>query len=255
VVNRALVKQHLKQATRRTIGEPYVGKRLKLRWLASRLADLDLRPRQILDAGAEDATFSYWLADRWPKATVTAVDIDEEAIAACIAARPASYANRVTFRATAFEALPPDTYDLVTAFDVLEHIVDDKAALVALKDAAKPGAYLLLHVPQPTYTNHRGEAYTWADEDAWQSNPGHVRAGYTLDGLSALVEAAGLEVVSGEWWNRKYAALAHAVYNRLERPTMLRLLSVPVTDVCAVLDRRRPAAEGNTVWVVARKPA
>jgi hypothetical protein len=51
-----------------------------------------LQPSCILDAGAEDATFVYWLADLYPDATITAVDIDADGTAACRAARPPSYA-------------------------------------------------------------------------------------------------------------------------------------------------------------------
>ncbi len=86
--DRTQFKQQSKQALRRTVGEPYVGKRLKLRRLNDEMPLLNLHPRMILDAGAEDATFVYWLADRYPDAIVTAVDIDEVAVASCLAARP-----------------------------------------------------------------------------------------------------------------------------------------------------------------------
>jgi hypothetical protein len=82
-MRRALVKQHAKQFVRRSIGEPYVGKRLKLRRLDGVLPTLGLRPSSVLDAGGEDATFVYWLADLYPEATITAVDIDADAIDAC----------------------------------------------------------------------------------------------------------------------------------------------------------------------------
>src|SRR4051812_12790621 len=88
---RSVAKQRAKQLVRRVIGEPYVGKRLKMRRLGHVLPELNLRPSNILDAGTEDATFVYWLADRYPTARVTAVDIDATAIEACRAARPAAY--------------------------------------------------------------------------------------------------------------------------------------------------------------------
>jgi 2-polyprenyl-3-methyl-5-hydroxy-6-metoxy-1,4-benzoquinol methylase len=120
--NRQLAKQRIKQAVRRTIGEPYVGKRLKMRSLNRVMPALMLAPRAILDAGAEDATFVYWLADRYPEARVFATDIDALATSACIAARPRKYDNRVEFRIGSFDDLEPESFDLVTAFDVLEHI-------------------------------------------------------------------------------------------------------------------------------------
>jgi SAM-dependent methyltransferase len=253
-VDRRLVKQLAKQAVRRTIGEPYVGKRLKLRRVAPAMRRLGLDPRTILDAGAEDATFVYWLADAYPKAHVSAVDIDEQAMAACTAARPAKYADRVDFRVGYFADLEPSSFDVVTAFDVLEHIDDDSAAVADLYQALRPGGWLLVHVPRNQWTHADGRVEVVAPEDAWQINPGHVRMGYSPEGLRALIAGAGFDVVDEDIWLRRQAVRAHAAYTRLEHPAALRLLSLPVTDVLSVLDRRRPAAEGNSVWLVARRP-
>ena len=87
-------KQHIKQLVRQSIGEPHVGKRFKMHHLNSVMPRLNASPRAILDAGAEDATFVYWLANRYPAATVLAVDIDQEAISNCLVNRPPKYRNR-----------------------------------------------------------------------------------------------------------------------------------------------------------------
>jgi SAM-dependent methyltransferase len=42
---------------------------------------------------------------------------------------------------------PDDSFDLVAALDVLEHVDDDVAALDALVRLAKPGAYIIVTVP------------------------------------------------------------------------------------------------------------
>jgi trans-aconitate methyltransferase len=243
--------QRLKQLVRRLVGEPYVGKRLKLRSAARALDRLSLTPRRILDAGSEDATFVYWLADRFPNSLVLGVDIDEAAILACRENRPARYRSRVDFRATSFAELPEAAFDLVTAFDVLEHISDDFAALRDLHRALEPGGTLLVHVPRDQWTDPRGHVSRIADEDAWRVNAGHVRAGYSPDGLRALVTSAGFEVREVDVWLRRWGAVAHEVYARLEHPRPLRALTIPVTDACAFFDRGRPPDEGNTVWVVA----
>lgn len=248
-------KQRAKQVTRRLIGEPYVGKRLKLRRVGPAMKALDVQPRRILDAGAEDATFVYWLADRYPKATVLAVEIDAEAIAACVAACPRQYEDRVEFRVSYFADLEPESLDLVTAFDVFEHIDDDLGAARDLYRALAPGGHLLVHVPRDVWTHRDGREERVPDEEAWRINPGHVRQGYSPERMRELLEGAGFEVLEQDTWLRRYGVVAHEVYERLEHPAPLRLFSVPVTDLMSVLDRRRPAAEGNTVWTVARKPA
>jgi SAM-dependent methyltransferase len=254
VLNRGNAKQYAKQALRRTVGEPYVGKRLKLRRLPRAMKTLDT-PRSILDAGAEDATFVYWLADRYPEAQVTAVDIDAAAIAACLEARPSKYADRVHFRVSYFADLEPGSFDLVTAFDVLEHIDDDLGAARDLYAALRPGGTLLVHVPRDRWLTRDGTVHRVPDEDAWQINAGHVRTGYSPERMRALLTDAGFRVLDVQTWVGRWGTLAHSVYSRLEHPTPLRALSLPVTDVCAWLDARNPDMDGNTVFAWAEKPA
>ena len=249
-----VVKQRIKQVVRRTVGEPYVGKRLKLRAVGRELDAMQLHPRAVLDAGAEDATFVYWLADRYRDASVLATDVDEAAMEACRATRPERYVNRVAFRAGTFDTLPPDAFDLVTAFDVLEHIEDDRGALRQLHRSLRPGGSLLVHVPRDRWRRTDGMIERVPDSEAWRVNPGHVRFGYSPTGLRELVEAAGFEVVDVQTWVRAWGVRAFSLYTRVERILPLRLMTIPFTDLAAVLDRRRPADEGNTVWLHARRP-
>jgi SAM-dependent methyltransferase len=248
-----LAKQRAKQIVRRTIGEPYVGKRLKLRFMNALLRSLDLQPTAILDAGAEDATFVYWLADLYPRASVTAVDIDAVAMSACRAARPRRYAERVEFVTETFSGLADDSFDLITAFDVLEHIENDRGAVADLARSLRPGGTILVHVPRNQWTTRSGIVHSVPDAEAWRINDGHVRHGYSVDGLRELLAGAGLLVEDIQLRLGPWGVLAFSVYGRLEHPS-LRLLTLPVTDVCAFLDRR-PSPDGNAVFARARKPA
>jgi SAM-dependent methyltransferase len=81
------------------------------------------------------------------------------------------------------------TIDLVVAFDVLEHIVDDAAALREVERVLRPGGCLLVTVP--------------ADMDLWSAHDeavGHVRR-YSYEALSDVTTAAGLQVDSIRSWN------------------------------------------------------
>ena len=74
-------------------------------------------------------------------------------------------------------------YDLIVLLDVLEHIPDDKAALVALRPKLKPGGRLLLAVPaMPTL---------WSGHDVAH----HHQRRYTAETLEAVVQAAGFRKV------------------------------------------------------------
>jgi SAM-dependent methyltransferase len=252
-VSMAASKQRAKQVIRRTIGEPYVGKRLKQIRLGKELDRLDLKPARILEAGSEDATFVYWLADRYRQASVLAVDIDSDAISSCLAARPRPYSHRVDFQVRDFADLESSSFDLITAFDVLEHVADDVAAVRDLAVALRPGGTLLVHVPRNRWRAWNGEIHTLPDQEAWKIQPGHVRVGYSPDGLRSTLEQGGLEVVDVQVWLGRLGVAAHAIYGLLEHPALLRLLSVPVTVAAARIESRYPTPDGNAVFARATK--
>ena len=73
-------------------------------------------------------------------------------------------------------------FDCVFAFDVLEHIEDDRAALAQWVSWLRQGGTLVLSVP--------ARMSLWTAGDEWA---GHFRR-YERDALKALVEAAGLRI-------------------------------------------------------------
>jgi SAM-dependent methyltransferase len=73
-------------------------------------------------------------------------------------------------------------FDVVSAFDVVEHCADDRLALAELVRVLVPGGRLLLSVP--------AYQWAWSDHDV---RAGHHRR-YTRPRLVALVKGAGLRV-------------------------------------------------------------
>lgn len=80
--------------------------------------------------------------------------------------------------------------DLVTAFDVIEHIDDDVAALRSLRQALKPGTGVLL-ITVPAYQ------WLWSPHDDLNQ---HKRR-YTKRALRKRLGEAGLEVVRLSYFN------------------------------------------------------
>lgn len=81
------------------------------------------------------------------------------------------------------------TLDLVVAFDVLEHLHDDKAAATGVFDVLRPGGHFLVAVP--------------ADPRLWSAHDdavGHVRR-YTRASLTELLAGAGFELGRMDSWN------------------------------------------------------
>ncbi|MDY0301954.1 MAG: class I SAM-dependent methyltransferase [Trichlorobacter sp.] len=81
------------------------------------------------------------------------------------------------------------SFDLVCLLDVLEHIEDDKTALLRAGQLLKPGGRLLVTVP----------AYNWL----WSAHDTahHHRRRYTANRLQQLAAAAGLDVIRSGYFN------------------------------------------------------
>lgn len=81
------------------------------------------------------------------------------------------------------------TLGLVVAFDVLEHIDDDKTAVREIQRCLKPGGHLLVAVP--------ADMRLWSDHDA---AVGHVRR-YEREEILDRVREAGFQDVEARSWN------------------------------------------------------
>jgi SAM-dependent methyltransferase len=71
--------------------------------------------------------------------------------------------------------------DLVTAFDIIEHVEDDGAAFAELGRVCRPGGHMLVTVP--------AFQFLWGNQDIVS----HHRRRYTLAELGAHVRSAGFE--------------------------------------------------------------
>jgi len=126
-------------------------------------------PRRVLDVGSADGPSVGWLRGRGQHVSL---DLDPRGLES-----PDGVCGSVL-------ALPfaDGAFDVVTAFDVVEHCDDEARALGELERVLAPGGRLLLSVP----------AYQWAWSDHDVAN-GHYRR-YTRPRAVEAVEAAGLTV-------------------------------------------------------------
>ncbi|HEX8425815.1 class I SAM-dependent methyltransferase [Hymenobacter sp.] len=81
------------------------------------------------------------------------------------------------------------SFDLVVASDVLEHIEDEAQALREWARVLRPGGRLLIFVP--------AFQFLWGKHDIINQ---HFRR-YTANQLATAMQAAGLEVSRGSYWN------------------------------------------------------
>jgi SAM-dependent methyltransferase len=113
------------------------------RLLAGILSRIALPPRaRVLEVGTGTGNTLRVLERSYPDATLVGVDLFEEALTI---ARRRTGAHLVRARV---EHLPFDRpFDLLAAFDVIEHVSDDRAALAALRSLLASGGSLVLTVP------------------------------------------------------------------------------------------------------------
>ena len=134
----------------------------------------------IYDAGAGYGQYSYWLSGFSPKWKVTAVDVKEEQVADCNGFFQAIGRPQVKFEVgDVTKYTQPNTFDLVVCVDVMEHILEDEAALRCYSTSLKPGGMLIISTPSDqggSDVHDEGEG-SFIEE--------HVRDGYNLEDLKA----------------------------------------------------------------------
>ena len=90
------------------------------------------------------------------------------------------------------------TYDLIGAFDVIEHIDDDNAALAAIAAKLKPGGKFVMTVP--------AHAWMWSAHDVVN----HHKRRYSKPGLKQLIEHSPLKLQRIGYFNSLLFPLAVA---------------------------------------------
>ena len=145
------------------------------------------------------------------------------------------------------------TFDVVAAFDVVEHCEPEALAVAELARVLGPGGRLLLSVP--------AYQWAWSDHDV---RAGHHRR-YTRPRIVAALEAAGLRVERSTYAFALVFPMfaAERLLRRVRRPSADRLPAVsPVAErvlrgLCATETRllaRRDLPFGSSVLVAAVKP-
>ncbi|MBK6626515.1 MAG: class I SAM-dependent methyltransferase [Flavobacteriales bacterium] len=148
----------------------------------------------LYDAGAGYGQYSYWLSGRLPKARITAIDVKEEQVADCNAFFRAIGRPQVSFQVgdvTRFQQ--PGSFDLVVCVDVMEHILEDEAALRCYGSSLKPGGMLIISTPSDqggSDVHDEGEG-SFIEE--------HVRDGYNIDDLKAKCLRNGFSRVEARY--------------------------------------------------------
>ena len=129
----------------------------------------------VLEVGCGQGALGVRLAQRYQY-----VGLEPDQVSWAVAQQRISAAGRGEVRNIREDALGPEQFDLVCAFEVLEHIEDDAAAVRQWTSRLRPGGWLMMSVPA-----HQGR-YGPADKLA-----GHFRR-YDPESMTALLARCGL---------------------------------------------------------------
>lgn len=211
--------------------------------LAPYLATVDGPARRILDVGSADGPSVGWMSGEHTRFTL---DVDPRGLArglgVCGSAEELPFADA--------------SFDVVGAFDVVEHCRSEAQAVGELARVLVPGGRLLLSVP--------AYQWAWSDHDV---RAGHYRR-YTRQRLVRAVRAAGLEVERATYaFAGVFPLFAAERLLRRVRPQQgeeQRLGEPPAAVERALLSvarresrvlRRRDLPFGSSVLLAATKPA
>ncbi|KAI0539114.1 ubiquinone biosynthesis O-methyltransferase [Xylaria digitata] len=114
-----------------------------------------------LDIGCGGGIFAESAARLVSTSSVTAIDPSPEvlAVAKTHARRDPALASKLRYQNTSIEALPPpanpqqDGYDIVSVFEVVEHVANPAAFLDRLAPFVRPGGWLVLSTIARTWTS------------------------------------------------------------------------------------------------------
>lgn len=158
-----------------TVGSPSIAQgdywwyRARAELLQAALEPYVGTPKRLLDVGSADGPSVSWLRGRAEQHV--SLDVDPRGLAAggvCGSAIQLPFADRV--------------FDVVAAFDVIEHCEPESKALAEVARVLTPGGRLLMSVP--------AYQWAWSNHDNWN----HHHRRYTRKRAVAAVSAAGLEV-------------------------------------------------------------
>lgn len=198
------------------------------------------RARTFLEVGCGTGFVLSGLSGAYPGLELTGVELFAEGLS--IARRRVPGASLSLGDARTYRA--PAPFDVVGAFDVLEHIDDDRAALKSIHSATAAAGGVLITVPQ-----HPG---LWSQSDDYAR---HVRR-YRRSELIRRVESVGFEVVRTTSFVSVLlpAMLLSRLAARQRQPfdPLAELQVRPALNSClrTVLDFERLLIRGGVSWPV-----
>lgn len=135
--------------------------------------------KKLLEIGCGTGFVLSGIAQRFPQASLSGSELFLEGLSFAASRLPSVDLMQMDARRIPFTV----EFDVIGAFDVLEHIEEDTNVLSQIHTALKPGGHLIVTVPQ--------HPRLWSSVDEYSH---HVRR-YTAHELNNKVRAAGFKII------------------------------------------------------------
>jgi 2-polyprenyl-3-methyl-5-hydroxy-6-metoxy-1,4-benzoquinol methylase len=146
--------------------------------------------------------------------------------------------------------LPPQKFDAVVLFHVLEHVIDPAQTLAVLFELLIPGGTLVVATPNAQSWGARVFGRYWRGHEA----PRHLQV-FSSNGLRVVIEQSGFEVITNaKTVHYTQGIVAQSLAARFPRiPGFLARRFGLVCELAAGLQGREPR-RGESLLMIAEKP-
>ncbi|MEO8209314.1 MAG: class I SAM-dependent methyltransferase [bacterium] len=158
---------------------------------------------KIFDAGMGFGQYTYFMAKRFPKSNILAVDVKEEQVNDC-----RNFFSKCGYTNVKFEIADltkidfKNKFDFILCVDVMEHIVEDELVFTNFANALNKGGKLLVNTP----SNLGGSDAHEDDDESFIEE--HARIGYSKEDITKKINRAGLNVISFDYTYGKFGTIS-----------------------------------------------
>lgn len=214
-------------------GLPHLGLKMRAHEI-SRLMTLNEQDA-LLDAGCGIGLYSLSLANRVK--SVKGVDLDREKIETAKKIATSLKLKNTNFEVADINSLPfaDNSFDQVLCSEVIEHIADDRKAILEIFRVLKQNGTLVLTTTSKINLNLQ-------HKDGFN----HARPGYTIDGLRSLFQNSGLKVERIRPYGLFFGRLAWNLNRACFESSVLTALTFYPSLFISMLDKLIPGKENRS---------